>query len=50
MDLATLGPIGIWRRHVEGAEGLAELEDLGFGTLWLGVSPGPADVRPFLEG
>jgi probable F420-dependent oxidoreductase len=49
VDLATLGRIGIWHRHVEGAEGLAELEDLGYGTLWLGVSPGPADVRPFLE-
>ena len=49
MDLDSLGRIGIWRRHVEGAEGLAELEELGYGTLWLGVSPGPADVRPFLE-
>ena len=50
MDRASLGRIGIWRRHVEGPEGLAELEELGYGTLWLGVSPGPADVRPFLEG
>jgi probable F420-dependent oxidoreductase len=49
VDLATLGRIGIWRRHVDGAEGLAEVEGLGYGTLWLGVSPGPADVRPFLE-
>ena len=49
MDRASLGRIGIWRRHVEGPEGLAELEELGYGTLWLGVSPGPADVRPFLE-
>src|ERR687895_732246 len=49
VDLATLGRLGIWRRHVDGAEGLAELEGLGYGTLWLGVSPGPADVRPFLE-
>jgi probable F420-dependent oxidoreductase len=50
VDVATLGRIGIWRRHVAGAEALAELEDLGYGTLWLGVSPGPADVRPFLAG
>lgn len=50
MDLASLGKIGIWRRHQEGAEGVAELEELGFGTLWLGGSPAPADVRPFLEG
>jgi probable F420-dependent oxidoreductase len=49
VDPATLGRIGIWRRHLDGAEGLAELEELGYGTLWLGVSPGPADVRPFLE-
>jgi probable F420-dependent oxidoreductase len=49
MGLASLGRIGIWRSHQEGAEGLAELEELGYGTLWLGRSPGPADVRPFLE-
>jgi probable F420-dependent oxidoreductase len=49
MGLASLGRIGIWRSHREGAEGLAELEELGYGTLWLGRSPGPADVRPFLE-
>jgi probable F420-dependent oxidoreductase len=50
VDLASLGRIGIWRRHPEGAEGVAELEELGFGTLWLGVSPAPGDARPFLEG
>ena len=50
MDLASLGRIGIWRRYQEGAEGVAELEELGFGTLWLGGSPAPADARPFLEG
>ena len=49
MDLASLGRIGIWRRHQEGLEGVAELEELGYGTLWLGGSPAPADVRPFLE-
>jgi probable F420-dependent oxidoreductase len=50
VDLASLGRIGIWRRHQEGAEGVAQLEELGFGTLWLGGSPAPADARPFLEG
>jgi probable F420-dependent oxidoreductase len=50
VDLASLGRIGIWRRRQEGAEGVAELEELGFGTLWLGVSPAPGDARPFLEG
>jgi probable F420-dependent oxidoreductase len=49
VHLAALGRIGIWRRHQEGAEGVAELEALGFGTLWLGGSPSPADARPFLE-
>jgi probable F420-dependent oxidoreductase len=48
--LERFGRIGIWRRHQEGAEGVAELEELGFGTLWLGASPAPADARPFLEG
>jgi probable F420-dependent oxidoreductase len=50
VDPASLGRIGIWRRHPEGAEGVAELEELGFGALWLGLSPAPADARPFLEG
>jgi probable F420-dependent oxidoreductase len=50
VDLASLGRIGIWRRHQEGAAGVAELEALGFGTLWLGGSPAPGHARPFLEG
>jgi probable F420-dependent oxidoreductase len=50
VDHASLGRIGIWRRHQEGAEGVAELEELGYGTLWLGGSPAAADARPFLEG
>jgi probable F420-dependent oxidoreductase len=50
VDLASLGRIGIWRRHQEGAEGVAQLEELGFGTLWLGGSPAPSHARPFLEG
>ena len=49
MDVASLGQVGIWRRHQEGAEGVAEIEALGFGALWLGGSPAPADARPFLE-
>jgi probable F420-dependent oxidoreductase len=50
VDVASLGPIGIWRRYQEGAEGVEEVEALGFGALWLGGSPAPADARPFLEG
>jgi probable F420-dependent oxidoreductase len=50
VDFASLGQVGIWRRHQEGADGADEIEALGFGALWLGGSPAPADVRPFLEG
>jgi probable F420-dependent oxidoreductase len=50
VDAASLGRIGIWRRHPGGAGDVAQLEELGFGTLWLGMSPAPADARPFLEG
>jgi probable F420-dependent oxidoreductase len=44
-----LGTIGIWRRHQEGLEGVAEIEAAGFGTLWVGGSPSLEQVRPFLE-
>jgi probable F420-dependent oxidoreductase len=50
VDVASLGQIGIWRRYQEGTEGVDEIEALGFGALWLGGSPAPADARPFLEG
>jgi probable F420-dependent oxidoreductase len=49
VDAESLGRIGIWRRHPEGPDGLAELEALGYRTLWLGVSPSLAAARPFLE-
>jgi len=44
-----LGTIGIWRRHQEGLDGVAEIEALGYGTLWVGGSPSLEQVRPFLE-
>jgi probable F420-dependent oxidoreductase len=44
-----LGDIGVWRRRQDGADGLAELEALGFGALWVGSSPSLEDARPFLE-
>ena len=44
-----LGDIGVWRRRQDGADGLAELEALGFGALWVGGSPSLEDARPFLE-
>src|SRR5215217_4794711 len=44
-----LGHVGIWRLHRHGHEDLAELEALGYRTLWLGSSPSLADARTFLE-
>jgi probable F420-dependent oxidoreductase len=45
----NLGEIGIWRLRHHGTDGLEELEALGYGTFWLGASPGTDDVRPYLE-
>jgi probable F420-dependent oxidoreductase len=45
----ALGKLGIWRRHQAGFDGLSEMEALGYGALWLGSSPSPAQARPFLE-
>jgi probable F420-dependent oxidoreductase len=45
----NLGEIGIWRLRHHGPDGLEELEALGYGTFWLGASPGTGDVRPYLE-
>jgi hypothetical protein len=47
--MASIGKVGIWRVHRHGAGGVRELEELGYGALWLGGSPAPADARPFLE-
>jgi probable F420-dependent oxidoreductase len=45
----NLGQIGIWRLRQHGTDGVEELEALGYGTFWLGSSPGTDDVRPYLE-
>jgi len=45
----ALGTLGIWRRHPDGMGPIAELESLGYGTLWLGVSPSLEQTRPWLE-
>lgn len=54
----TLGRYGIWSfalrsEHPEGlterAEATAELEELGFGALWLGGSPGVRHAVPLVE-
>jgi probable F420-dependent oxidoreductase len=44
-----LGQIGIWRRRHDGAGAVAEIEALGFTTLWVGGSPSLAQAKPFLE-
>jgi probable F420-dependent oxidoreductase len=44
-----LGRIGIWMPHHFGPSAVAEVEDLGYGALWLGSSPSVEDARPFLE-
>jgi probable F420-dependent oxidoreductase len=45
----ALGKLGIWRRRHDGADAIAEIEAVGFTTLWVGGSPSLAEVRPFLE-
>jgi probable F420-dependent oxidoreductase len=45
----TLGQIGIWRRRQEGADGVEELEALGYSAFWIGSSPSTAEARPYLE-
>ncbi|MFE3475049.1 LLM class F420-dependent oxidoreductase [Streptomyces bacillaris] len=51
----TFGRIGIWSSALHGsrtddsgrkaiAEAIAELEELGYGTLWIGGSPSPEDA------
>ncbi|OLR90920.1 LLM class F420-dependent oxidoreductase [Actinokineospora bangkokensis] len=40
---AELGRVGVWAAHtawVDRADAAAEVEELGFGALWLGVNPG----------
>lgn len=53
----TLGRIGVWSgalratdpdRAAEVADAAREVEELGYGALWLGGSPAVADVEPLL--
>jgi probable F420-dependent oxidoreductase len=45
-----IGRIGIWRsRRRGGAGAAADIEELGFGALWIGGSPSLAQVRPYLD-
>jgi probable F420-dependent oxidoreductase len=47
--MAELGRIGIWMPRTAGTEAVGEIESLGFGALWLGISPSLDQARPFLE-
>jgi hypothetical protein len=42
----NLGRIGIWRLRHAGANGVEEIEALGYSTLWIGGSPSTDDARP----
>ncbi|WP_378737258.1 LLM class F420-dependent oxidoreductase [Nocardia brasiliensis] len=52
MTFDALGRFGVWREYLGfSPQDARELEELGYGTLWLGASP-PADlstVEPLLE-
>ncbi|MGP3951381.1 LLM class F420-dependent oxidoreductase [Streptomyces sp. 7N604] len=56
--LGRFGRTGIWssalktedpERQGEIADAAAELDDLGYGTIWIGGSPGVAHAAPLLE-
>ena len=49
MPTPSLGEIGIWLRRTAGTGAVPEIETLGFGALWVGVSPSLPEARPFLE-
>jgi probable F420-dependent oxidoreductase len=47
--MTTLGKLGIWRRRMDGTDGLAEIEAAGYSAVWVGASPSVEQARPFLE-
>jgi probable F420-dependent oxidoreductase len=44
-----LGSIGVWMPHKNDPALALEIEQLGYGALWLGSSPSVDDARPFIE-
>ncbi|HET8672606.1 MAG TPA: LLM class flavin-dependent oxidoreductase, partial [Thermoleophilaceae bacterium] len=44
-----VGRVGIWMPKRFGTSALAEIEALGYGSLWLGSSPSVDEAVPFLE-
>ena len=47
--MVDIGRYGISRPRVDGVDGVEAIEALGFGALWVGGSPGPEHIRPYLE-
>jgi probable F420-dependent oxidoreductase len=47
--MAKLGRLGIWRRRMDGTDGLADIEAAGYTAVWVGASPSVEQARPFLE-
>jgi probable F420-dependent oxidoreductase len=47
--MADFGRIGIWIPRTAGPDAVPEIEELGYGALWLGISPSLEQTRPFLE-
>jgi len=47
--MTTIGRLGIWRRRMDGTDGLAEIEAAGYSAVWVGASPSVEQARPFLE-
>jgi probable F420-dependent oxidoreductase len=43
-----IGTVGIWTGRRHGPGGVAEIEALGFGALWIGGSPSVEQMREFL--
>jgi probable F420-dependent oxidoreductase len=44
-----IGTIGIWKSRRTGTGGVAEVEALGYGALWLGGSPSVEQAREYVE-
>jgi probable F420-dependent oxidoreductase len=44
-----IGKIGIWKGRRTGTAGVAEVEALGYGALWLGGSPSVEQAREYVE-
>ena len=50
LDIGRVGiwTYGLWQDAGDAAEAVAELEELGYGTLWLGFSDGGLELHEAL--